>query len=107
MPPLSVELTEHGSLYLSAAIAEAYFPNDALVALPKERELWLLPVRGDGGGGLLLKRKNAAGDRAVIIWEALPRDIESGPLAAFWDDRQGALRVAVNPALNVPPGDAP
>lgn len=96
--PLSVELTAQGSLYLSADLAETYFPHDALIALPKERELWLMPMRGEGGGGLLLKRKNAKGDRAVIVWEALPEDAPSGRLDAFWDDRCGALRVALGGA---------
>lgn len=94
MAPLSVELTREGSLRLPAAVAEAYFPTDAMVARVVERELWLVPVRGEGGGGLLLKRRNRAGDRAVVIWEALPADVSCGELPAYWDEPRGTLRIA-------------
>ncbi len=95
MAPLAVELTAEGSLRLPAALAAAYFPGDAMVARVVERELWLVPVRGEGGGGLILKRRNRAGDRAVVIWEMLPADVVCGDLPAFWDAPRGTLRIAL------------
>ncbi len=91
---LSVELTADGSLRLDAELAAAYFPSDALVATTRGDELWLLPLVGPENGGLLLKQRNAAGDRSTVIWEALPPGASPvGRLAAIWDEQNGALRV--------------
>jgi hypothetical protein len=95
MSMLAIELTSQGSLHLDAALAQAYFPEDTLVALLRGPELWLLPTRGAAGGGLLLKQRNAHGDRSVLIWEMLPPDTPPGRRVAFWDARNGALRVAL------------
>jgi hypothetical protein len=96
---LSVDLTERGYLHLTAELAAAHFPGDGLVALVRPPELWLLPTRGAAAGGMLLKQRNARGDRSVLIWEALPPGTPPGPRAAFWDEERGALRVA----LDAPP----
>lgn len=92
---MEVTLTENGYLQLSAAIARQYFPEDVLVALVRDAELWLLPLRGAAAGGLLLKQRNLAGDRCVIIWEVLPENTPPGIRPVFWDDRSKALRVAL------------
>lgn len=92
---MQVEITNKGYLTLSADIARTYFPNDVLVAMVKTPELWLLPMRGAAGGGLLLKQRNLAGDRSVLIWEVLPEHTPSGERTAFWDEERGALRVAL------------
>ncbi len=93
---LHVTFTADGSLHITADVARAYFPNDSLVAVPRGDELWLMPLVGPEGGGLLLKQRNAAGDRSTLIWEALPAtDPPVGEREAFWDDAGGALRVAL------------
>ncbi|MFN8373062.1 MAG: hydrogenase maturation protease [Anaerolineae bacterium] len=92
---MQVNFTEHGYLYIPADIARRYFPEDVLVALVKGAELWLLPLRGVAAGGLLLKQRNPAGDRAVIIWETLHPRTPCGMRPAFWDEERGALRVAL------------
>jgi hypothetical protein len=93
---VAVEFTADGYLRVPAEVARAYFPNDALVAVPRERELWLLPILGPDSGGLLLKQRNAAGDRSALIWEALPDGTPPvGEREAVWDDGNGALRVAL------------
>lgn len=95
---VSVEFTPDGSLRLGAELAAAYFPYDALVAVPRGDELWLLPLVGPESGGLLLKQRNARGDRSTLIWEPLqafdPQPI--GARLAVWDDSSGALRVSLN-----------
>ena len=96
---LELELTESGYLHIPAALAQEYFPQDVLVVLPRGKELWLLPTRGPEAGGLLLQQRNLKGDRSVLIWELLPDDTPAGPKAAFWDDRQGALRMALTTTL--------
>ncbi len=95
-PPAVVEFTDDGYLRISAETAAAFFPSDALVAVPRGAELWLMPLIGPEGGGLLLKQRNVRGDRSTLIWEALPSDPPTGERPAVWDDQNGALRVAIN-----------
>lgn len=90
-----VLFTSHGYLVLAAEVARAFFPGDTLLALRRDRELWLLPTRGAAAGGLVLKQRNVAGDRAVLVREVLDDAPIAGPRRAFWDERQGALRVAL------------
>ncbi|MGQ9926791.1 MAG: hydrogenase maturation protease [Chloroflexaceae bacterium] len=95
MSTTHIELTSLGYLHVPADVAERYFPHNMAVALPKGRELWLLPTCEPGAGRLLLKQRNARGDRSVLIWELLPSGTPPGPRPAFWDERGGALRVAL------------
>ncbi|MBW7881919.1 MAG: hydrogenase maturation protease [Caldilineaceae bacterium] len=90
---LTVELTEQGYLHVPASTAERYFPQDLFVPLWRPPELWLVPVYGAGGGGLLLKRRNLQGDRSALIWEALPPEVRPGKYPALWSAEQGMLRV--------------
>ncbi len=91
----TVEITVDGNLRLSAEVAAEFFPSDALVAVPRGRELWLMPLVGPEGSGLLLKQRNRRGDRSTLIWEALPPDSPVGERQAVWDDGNGALRVDI------------
>ena len=95
--PVEVEFTADGSLRISAELAARWFPSDALVAVPRGTELWLMPLVGPEGGGLLLKQRNLRGDRSTLIWEALPPDPPVGTRPAVWDDPNGALRVSLAP----------
>lgn len=93
---VTVSFTADGSMRLSAEVAREYFPSDALVAVPRDGELWLLPLIGPEGGGLLLKQRNPRGDRSTLIWEALPaEDPPVGDRPAVWDAGNGALRVSL------------
>jgi hypothetical protein len=100
---MQIDLTPTGYLHLPAELAERHFAGDGLVALLREPELWLLPTRGGAAGGLLLKRRNARGDRSVLIWEQLPPGTPPGPRRARWDEANGALRVALAAAEEPPP----
>lgn len=93
---VQVEFTEDGHVRLDASCAREYFPGDAAVVLAKEQEgeVWLVPLRGTASGGLLLKQRNAAGDRAMLVREALSDDLPVGIRRAWWDERQGALRIS-------------
>lgn len=100
LPPLSagqVYFTHHGYLIVSRQDAETHFPFDALLALRRGPELHLLPVTGTASGGLIFKRRNAAGDRSVLIWEALEETPENmsvqGYRTAHWDVSLGAFRI--------------
>ena len=90
---LTVEFTSDGYLRLGAALSGAHFPANVAVGAVRDGQLWLLPLRGPRSGGLLLKQRNAAGDRAVLVREVLGDIIPTGVRRAHWDDTQGALRI--------------
>lgn len=91
--PVTVEFTADGSLRLTAEVAREFFPSDALVAVPRGSELWLMPLIGPEGGGLLLKQRNTRGDRSTLIWEAITETPPVGERSAIWDPVSAALRV--------------
>ena len=90
------ELTTDGYLRLSRADANAFFPDDTLLALWRDGSLVLLPTRGAAAGGLLLKQRNIEGDRSVLISEVFEFAIPTGQFAASWDDSIGGFRVHLN-----------
>ena len=100
---ITLDFTPSGYLVVPAVVARALFPGDALVLLRRDDAIWLYPTRGPAGGGLLLKQRNAAGDRAVLLTEALRfadiADAPAGPWHATWSNADGALRIEL-PAGN-------
>ena len=92
-----LEITAEGSLRLGCEAAARFFPDDALVVLcgkPQQdgrREVLLLPTRGAAGGGLILKQRNAAGDRSVLVAEAFGFAPPVGQFTAVWDESRGGL----------------
>ncbi|WP_245908918.1 hydrogenase maturation protease [Mycobacterium neglectum] len=94
---LQVEFTADGYIRLDAALAASRFPSDAVVALVRADALWLMPLRGPRSGGLLLKQRNPAGDRATLVREVLEDHIPTGVQRAFWDDDEAALRIPLGP----------
>lgn len=97
LPELPIALTDTGYLHLSAELVAQYFASDSIIALPRAGELWLLPVANKASGGLLLKHRNAKGDRSVLIWEFLPEGTPAGLYVARWDDDAKALRLRLEP----------
>ncbi|MBW0116775.1 hydrogenase maturation protease [Pseudonocardia sp. KRD-169] len=93
----TVEFTDDGYLRLGADLAGQRFPSSAAVAMVREGQLWLLPLRGPQSGGLLLKQRNLAGDRSTLIREVLSDEVPVGVRRAVWDPDQGALRVSLEP----------
>jgi hypothetical protein len=90
---LAFDLSSEGYLRLSRADAEHFFPEDTLLALWRDETLVLLPTRGAAAGGLMLKQRNADGDRSLLISEVFEFTIPSGRFTAIWDDGIGGLRV--------------
>ncbi|WP_276857185.1 hydrogenase maturation protease [Mycobacterium pseudokansasii] len=90
---LRVEFTVDGYIRLDAALAASRFPSDAVAAVKRDGALWLIPLRGPGSGGLLLKQRNPAGDRTALVREVLEDRVPTGVHSAFWDDAQSALRI--------------
>ena len=91
-----VEFTADGYLRLDAALAAARFPSDAVTAVMRDGTFWLIPLRGPRSGGLLLKQRNPAGDRSVLVSELLRETSLQGVFQAFWDDDHAALRIPVS-----------
>lgn len=90
---LGFDLSADGYLRLSRADAEHFFPEDTLLALWRDDGLLLLPTRGAAAGGLMLKQRNADGDRSLLISEVFEFSIPAGRFTAVWDDQVGGLRV--------------
>ncbi|MGP0591970.1 hypothetical protein ACTRXD_05430 [Nitrospira sp. T9] len=62
----------NGNFYLNASLYEQYFPqlhSVILMLMKKDRTLLILPVVNTGAGGLLLKIRNAQGDRVIHAQE--------------------------------------
>jgi hydrogenase maturation protease len=89
-----------GSIHLDAEVYEAYFRGIETVAvLLGDEDLCILPIRA--GAGLLVKRRNARGDRIVHAMELLrPRGLD-GPeklrLTVKWDSQRAALVAHLTP----------
>jgi hydrogenase maturation protease len=88
-----VEITEAGYLHIPAQLSATYFPGDAAVATMRDGELVLMPLISASHGGLVLKQRNAAGDRSLLISEVLGFEPVRGTFEVAWDDARGALRV--------------
>lgn len=87
------DLTADGNLRIPAAVAAQYFPHDVCVATQDGADLLLIPLRGPAHGGLLLKQRTRAGDRVLLVSEALGFAVNPGTYAACWEVDRGALRV--------------
>lgn len=92
---VQVEFTADGYLRLSADVAASRFPAHVAAGTLRDGQLWLLPLRSPRSGGLLLKQRTAAGDRALLVRELLHDDIPQGMRSAKWDDSHGALRISL------------
>lgn len=91
-----IEITSDGYMRLSKEDAEKFFPEDTLVAIRRDGQLYLLPTRGAAAGGLMLKRRNARGDRSLLVNELFQFQVPEGVFPAVWDDQIAGLRVDGN-----------
>jgi len=89
-----------GNFYLSREVCESYLPGIASVALlARDDEVMIVPLTRDSAGGLLLKQRNARGDRVIHAQEFfrsrnLPEQIESRSVPARWSAEAAALIVS-------------
>lgn len=94
---MTIRLSSDGYMRLSREDAEEFFPDDTLLALWRDGSLVLLPTRGAAAGGLMLKQRNADGDRSLLISEVFEFTMPKGSFTAIWDDSIGGLRVNLPP----------
>jgi len=99
-----VELTPRGDLIIPADMAAACFGEaDAVLVVPRGGELWAMAMGPRAIGGLMLKRRNARGDRSGLVVEQLPAaGWDAGERAAAWDAEERALRVPLRAGAGRP-----
>jgi len=90
------QITETGYLHIPAKEASEHFNTGAIIVQVKDNHLILMPTSYVGAGGLILKYRNAKGDRTVFIHEILPDDVHFGPRRAEWDEELLAYRVPLH-----------
>ncbi|MEM9825049.1 MAG: hypothetical protein AAF958_00590 [Planctomycetota bacterium] len=93
-----LELTEHRYLRIPAAIAERFFPGGVFVPIVRPSGLHLIPTRGAAAGGLILKQRNLAGDRVVLLDEVIREnqlDLAAGAIEATPNSVHGGLTIQI------------
>lgn len=86
-----------GNFYLSRATCDAYLPGVVSVALlARDDEVLIVPLTQESVGGLLLKQRNAHGDRVIHAQEffrnkELPEPGELTAVSAHWSQDSAAL----------------
>lgn len=97
---MRVELTALGDLIVPADVAQRCFGEaPSVMVAVRDGELWLIAIGQRAVGGLLLKQRNARGDRSVLVIEQLRvADWTPGPRTAHWDESERALRVPLSTA---------
>jgi hypothetical protein len=88
-----------GNFYLSREICDTYLPGVLSVALlVREEQVMIVPLIQQSAGGLLLKQRNARGDRVIHAQEFfrsrnLPEEFEMRAMPAHWSSEAAALAV--------------
>ena len=86
-----------GSLHLSREACERFLPSAASIALLRRGpDVLILPLTRESGGGLLLKVRNARGDRVIHAQEffrthGCAEDFAARRVAMRWDETAAAL----------------
>jgi hypothetical protein len=95
-----------GNFYLPREICDTYLPGVAAVALvAREDEVLIVPLTQQSAGGLILKQRNARGDRVIHAQEFfrsknLPEEFESRTIPVYWSQDSAALVVSGLPTLH-------
>jgi hypothetical protein len=84
-----------GSLYLSAEYYGRYFNGlGSVILVNRDKQLLIMPVHNEAGGGFLMKIRNARGDRVIHAQEFLAfHGLEKLDQAVYgqWDSELSAL----------------
>ena len=86
-----------GNLYLSREICETYLLDiEAIALLDREDKVLIVPLTPESGGGLLLKVRNARGDRVIHAQEFFRdkgylEDFETRIFPLNWSQESAAL----------------
>ncbi len=89
----------HGNFYLSRELCDTYLRGAVSVALlAREKNILIVPLTQQSGGGLLLKQRNARGDRVIHAQEffrdkGFLEDFEERTVPVQWSQESAALVV--------------
>lgn len=89
-----------GNIYLSREVYDTYLPGVVSVALlARDGTVLIVPLIQQSAGGLLLKQRNARGDRVIHAQEFfrmmdLPEDFRWRTMPAYWSQEAAALVVS-------------
>ena len=89
-----------GNFYLSREICDTYLPGVVSVALlARDDRVLIVPLTQQSAGGLLLKQRNARGDRVIHAQEffrnkGLSEAFESRAMPVHWSRDSAALVVS-------------
>ena len=94
-------VVHRGNIHVPAGIYGKYFHGaKAAALLSQDNDIVLMPLRSEGGGGLLLKVKNARGDRVIHAREFLSsigiREDIAFDAEFCWDSELTGLRLAID-----------
>tara|TARA_R110002094_G_scaffold108060_1_gene106106 strand:+ start:93 stop:407 length:315 start_codon:yes stop_codon:yes gene_type:complete len=97
-PEVSTIAIKNGNIYLTSEVYETYFKDiQSVVLISRDEKLFILPINQAGGSGLLLKIRNAKGDRIIHTQEQLREfDINETveyPIPIRWDSQYSGLHL--------------
>ena len=98
--PLATALVSAGNLYLSSEACARYLPGvESIALLEHDAQVLIVPLTRASGGGLLLKVRNARGDRVVHAQEffrthGYVESFETRSVPMRWDEATAALVLA-------------
>lgn len=101
--PASTIRIGKGNLYLKAALYEKYFPGiESVILMKRGQAINILPIMNANSGGLLLKIRNAEGDRVLHAQEffrdhGIDERMET-VLSVAWDPESIFLRIDLPPS---------
>jgi hypothetical protein len=88
-----------GRVLIGREICELYLAGASSAALvARDGEVYLMPLSGPGAGGMLLKQRNAQGDRVLLATDflaerGLGRFAPERVFAVRWVSQAGALLI--------------
>jgi hypothetical protein len=88
-----------GSIHLTRELCDAYLPDSGAVALlARDGAVLIVPLARQSAGGLLLKIRNARGDRVLHAQEflrtlGLPEDFSDRQCGVRWVPEMSALAI--------------
>lgn len=93
---VDVEVTSDGYLRLPAEFSQQYFSYDKCIGTIAEGEFVLWPATNYTDAAILMKQRNVAGDRSVLIREIWGDEYPVGNFAAQW--QASRKRLVLNPS---------
>lgn len=87
-----------GNLYFKASLYQKYFPDlQSAILMKKDKTLFILPVVNANAGGLLLKIRNAQGNRVIHAQDffrenGIDEELDQ-MVPVFWDRDSSGLVV--------------